>query len=66
MALRRQLSGVGIRVIEVLPPLIDYTATRAERQPKMSADAFVDRVLRDIGEMDRMKSCPKKSACRRF
>ena len=49
MALRRQLLAVGIRVVEVLPPLIDTPATRAERQPKMSADALVDRVLRDIG-----------------
>ena len=49
MALRRQLLDVGIRVVEVLPPLIDTPATRAERQPKMSADALVDRVLRDIG-----------------
>lgn len=48
MALRRQLLGVGIRVVEVLPPLIDTPATRAERQPKMPADALVDRVLRDI------------------
>jgi uncharacterized oxidoreductase len=46
MALRRL--DVGIRVVEVLPPLIDTPATRAERQPKMSADALVDRVLRDI------------------
>jgi len=48
MALRRQLSGVGIRVVEVLPPLIDTPATSAERQPKMSTSALVDRVLRDI------------------
>jgi len=48
MALRRQLLGVGIRVVEVLPPLIDTPATRAERQPKMSANALVDRVLHDI------------------
>jgi short-subunit dehydrogenase involved in D-alanine esterification of teichoic acids len=49
MALRRQLLGVGIRVVEVLPPLIDTPATRAVRQPKMSVEALVDRVLRDIG-----------------
>jgi uncharacterized oxidoreductase len=48
LALRRQLSGVGIRVVEVLPPLVDTPATRAVRQPKMSADALVERVLRDI------------------
>ena len=48
MALRRQLLGVGIRVVEVLPPLIDTPATRAVRRPKMSAAALVDRVLRDI------------------
>jgi uncharacterized oxidoreductase len=48
MGLRRQLRGVGIRVVEVLPPLIDTPATRSVRQPKMSTDALVDRVLRDI------------------
>jgi short-subunit dehydrogenase involved in D-alanine esterification of teichoic acids len=39
---------VGIRVVEVLPPLVDTPATRAVKGPKMSADALVDRVLRDI------------------
>jgi uncharacterized oxidoreductase len=49
MALRRQLGSTGIRVIEVMPPLIDTPATRAVSGSKMSADALVDRVLRDIG-----------------
>lgn len=48
MALRRQLSGIGIRVIEVLPPLVDTPATRSVRNSKMSPEALVDRVLRDI------------------
>jgi uncharacterized oxidoreductase len=48
MALRRQLRGVGIRVVEVLPPLVDTPATRSVRQPKMSPATLVDRVLRDI------------------
>ena len=48
MGLRRQLRGVGIRVVEVLPPLIDTPATRSVRQPKMSTSGLVDRVLRDI------------------
>jgi uncharacterized oxidoreductase len=48
MGLRRQLRGVGIRVVEVLPPLIDTPATRSVRQPKMSTSVLVDRVLRDI------------------
>lgn len=48
LALRRQLSGVGIRVIEVLPPLVDTPATRAVKGRKMSPGALVDRVLRDI------------------
>ena len=48
MALRRQLHGVGIRVVEVLPPLVDTPATRSVRQPKMSPATLVDRVLRDI------------------
>lgn len=48
MALRRQLRGIGIRVVEVLPPLIDTPATRTVKGPKMSPDELVDRVLRDI------------------
>ena len=48
MALRRQLRGVGIRVIEVLPPLVDTPATRSVRKSKMSPETLVDRVLRDI------------------
>jgi uncharacterized oxidoreductase len=48
MALRRQLRGVGIRVVEVLPPLVDTPATRSVRQPKMSPAMLVSRVLRDI------------------
>jgi uncharacterized oxidoreductase len=48
LAMRRQLNGVGIRVIEVLPPLVDTPATHAVQRPKMSAEALVDRVLRDI------------------
>jgi short-subunit dehydrogenase involved in D-alanine esterification of teichoic acids len=48
LALRRQVSGVGIRVVEVLPPLVDTPATRAMRRPKMSAGALVERVLHDI------------------
>ena len=48
MALRRQLRGVGIRVVEVLPPLVDTPATRSVRQPKMSSGTLVNRVLRDI------------------
>ena len=49
MALRRQLRGVGIRVVEVMPPLVDTPATRSVLQPKMSPAVLVDRVLRDIG-----------------
>jgi len=48
LALRRQLHGVGIRVVEVLPPLVDTPATRTVQGPKMSAEALVERVLRDI------------------
>ena len=48
MALRRQLRGIGIRVVEVLPPLVDTPATRSVRKPKMSPETLVDRVLRDI------------------
>jgi uncharacterized oxidoreductase len=48
MALRRQMRGIGIRVIEVLPPLVDTPSTRSVRKSKMSPEALVDRVLRDI------------------
>jgi uncharacterized oxidoreductase len=48
MALRRQLHRIGIRVIEVLPPLVDTPATGSIRKSKMSPEALVDRVLRDI------------------
>jgi uncharacterized oxidoreductase len=48
MALRRQLRGVGIRVVEVLPPLVDTPATTAAKGPKMSPRELVDRALRDI------------------
>jgi uncharacterized oxidoreductase len=59
MALRRQLAGVGIRVVEILPPLVDTPATSAARGPKMSADALVRRVLRDIAN-GRDESLPGK------
>jgi uncharacterized oxidoreductase len=48
MSLRRQLRRIGIRVIEVLPPLVDTPATGSVRKSKMSPEALVDRVLRDI------------------
>jgi len=48
MALRRQLRGVGIRVVEVLPPLVDTPATRTVRKAKMSPEALVNHVMRDI------------------
>jgi len=48
MALRRQLHDVGIRVVEVLPSLVDTPTTRSVRQRKMSPETLVGRVLRDI------------------
>jgi uncharacterized oxidoreductase len=48
MALRRQLRGVGIRVVEVLPPLVDTPATRTVSKAKMSPEVLVDQVMRDI------------------
>ena len=48
MALRRQVGDVGIRVVEVLPPLVDTPATRALSKAKMSPAVLVDQVLRDI------------------
>jgi uncharacterized oxidoreductase len=48
MALRRQLSGLDIRVVEVLPPLVDTPATRTISKAKMSPEALVDQVMRDM------------------
>jgi uncharacterized oxidoreductase len=48
IALRRQLRSVGIRVVEVLPPLVDTPATRSVKQPKMPAAGLVDMVLREV------------------
>ena len=49
IALRRQLRAVGIRVVEVLPPLVDTPATHSVKRPKMPAAILVDVVLREIG-----------------
>ena len=46
--LQLQLHGVGIRIVEVPPPLVDTPATRSVRQRKMSPETLVGRVLRDI------------------
>ena len=48
MSLRRQLRRIDIRVIEVLPPLVDTPATASVQKSKMSPEALVARVLRDI------------------
>ena len=48
LALRRQLRCVGIRVVEVLPPLVDTPATRTVSKAKMSPAALVDQVMHDI------------------
>lgn len=48
LALRRQLRGVGIRVVEVLPPLVDTPATRTVSKAKMSPVALVGQAMRDI------------------
>jgi short-subunit dehydrogenase involved in D-alanine esterification of teichoic acids len=48
LTLRRQLHDVGIRVVEVLPPLVDTPATRTVSKAKMSPAVLVDQVMRDI------------------
>jgi len=48
MALRRQLRGIGIRVVEVLPPLVDTPATRSVKRPKMPTAILVEVVLQEI------------------
>ena len=50
LSLRRQAAAAGIRVVEVLPPLVDTPATSAVTGRKMSAEELVGRVLRDIGK----------------
>ena len=45
MALRRQLHDVGIRVVEVLPSLVDTPTTRSVRQRKMSPETLVGRLV---------------------
>jgi uncharacterized oxidoreductase len=48
-ALRYQLGGAGIRVVEVLPPLVDTRVTAAIKGPKLSPAAVVEATLRGIG-----------------
>jgi short-subunit dehydrogenase involved in D-alanine esterification of teichoic acids len=47
-ALRYQLENTGIRVVEVLPPLVDTPVTAAIQKPKMSPEAVVEATLRAI------------------
>ncbi|HET7879943.1 MAG TPA: SDR family NAD(P)-dependent oxidoreductase [Acetobacteraceae bacterium] len=49
MSLRRQVAPAGIRIVEVLPPLVDTPATRSVTGRKMPAPALVEAALRDIG-----------------
>jgi len=52
MALRRQLRGVGIRVVEVLPPLVDTPATRStEMQPSILVDVVLREIVRGRDEI---------------
>lgn len=47
-ALRDQLANTGIRVIEVLPPLVDTRITAVIKRSKLSPAAVVDETLRGI------------------
>lgn len=47
-ALRYQLENTGIRVVEVLPPLVDTPVTAAIQKPKMSPEAVVEATLQAI------------------
>jgi short-subunit dehydrogenase involved in D-alanine esterification of teichoic acids len=52
-ALRYQLAeGSSIRVVEVLPPMVDTAMTAGRKGPKISPDAVADAVLRGL-ERDR-------------
>jgi uncharacterized oxidoreductase len=54
MALRRQLRGTRVRVLEVLPPLVDTQMNAGTRMPKMTtaecARQIVSAMERDAGE----------------
>jgi uncharacterized oxidoreductase len=47
-ALRYQLENTGIRVVEILPPLVDTPVTAAIQKPKMSPEAVVEATLQAI------------------
>src|ERR687895_574352 len=46
--LRYQLENTGIRVVEILPPLVDTPITAAIQKPKMSPEAVVETTLQAI------------------
>jgi uncharacterized oxidoreductase len=46
-ALRYQLENTGIRVVEILPPLVDTPITAALQKPKMSPEAVVEAITGD-------------------
>jgi uncharacterized oxidoreductase len=48
MSLRRQLKSVGIRVVEIVPPLVDTPRTKSVPAKKMSVESLVDASLRGI------------------
>ena len=47
-ALRYQLTGTGIRVVEILPPLVDTPCTATINKPKLAPATVVDETLRGI------------------
>ncbi|HEY0419620.1 MAG TPA: SDR family NAD(P)-dependent oxidoreductase, partial [Acetobacteraceae bacterium] len=49
MALRRQLDGTRIRVVEVLPPVVDTAATAGVGGAKMPPAALVEETMRGVG-----------------
>jgi uncharacterized oxidoreductase len=48
MSLRRQLKSVGIRVVEIAPPLVDTPRTKFASARKMSVENLVEASLRGI------------------
>jgi uncharacterized oxidoreductase len=44
-SLRRQLAGGSVRVIEVVPPVVDTAMQRGLEVPKLAPDSFAERVL---------------------
>jgi uncharacterized oxidoreductase len=48
MSIRHQLAGLNIRVVEVLPPVVDTDLSKSATMPKMPADKFARIFLKKL------------------